>query len=255
MVEDPETMKNLSLVTSHGFYVGGQDKGRWFGPHSSYGIDMLREAKPGLHAWATSSSWDEKVVICNDDAEKEKQYVMNAGFVKQIHGNIYEAKVNAFIPWAVSQRAAHWRKPDPNPGSAFRVYEDGTWEIQKGYYFFKQVTRAGQPGTAVVRTTSMDSEIALIGFASNDTRNPNAFVVINFGSNNKELVIRLKGNEKDQYKAYRTSGSELYEFHQTAQDDLSGENYKSLGTFKVKDANEIDYSAPPNSVTTFFENF
>jgi hypothetical protein len=214
---------------------------------------MVREQKSSLHAWATSSSWDSKREVCTPGGEKEKRYVMDANFVKQIHGNIYEAKINAFIPWALSQRAAHWNKPDPNPGSAFRVYEDSTWEIKKGYYYYKQVTRAGKPGKKVVRTSCMDSEIAIIGFAKGESLHENAFVVINFGDHVKELSIRVNGARAYQYKAYRTSGSEVYEYYQSARDNLTGENYKPLGNFMLDQENELNYAVPPNSVTTFYE--
>ena len=48
-----------------------------------------------------------------------------------------------------------------------------------GYYYFKQVCRAGQPGMAVARVRSNDSLIGLIAFAGNSTDNPDAFVVLN----------------------------------------------------------------------------
>jgi hypothetical protein len=213
---------------------------------------MIRKKRPDIHAWATSSSWDEKVPVC-DGGVLDKDFVMDAGFIKQIHGNIYEAKINGFIPWALIQRASHWNKPDPNPGSAFRVYEDGSWEIKKGYYYYKQVSRAGQPGTSVVHTSSMDSEVAIIGFAGDDSLQNNAFVLINYGMNDKKMKIRIKGSSSDSYEAFRTSGKETFQEYSSARDELNGENYSPLGNFVLDNTGSIVYMAPANSVTTFFE--
>ena len=253
LADNEQALDALSIITSHGFYVGDQHKGRWFGPHSSYGTDQVRNQKPEIHAWATSSSWDEKMPVCTEDGEIGKEYVMDAGFVKQIHGNIYEAKINGFIPWAVIQRAAHWQNPDPNPGSAFRVYEDGSWELKKAYYYYKQVTRAGQPGMSVVRTFSMDTEIALIGFASNGTQNANSFVLINFGDKQKDVKITINGNKEDFFDAFRTSGQEVYRRYNSAKNELMGENFVSIGSFQLNEGQSFLYTAPANSVTTFFE--
>lgn len=63
--------------------------------------------------------------------------------------------------------------------SAFWINEDGTYQVLPGYYFYKQVTRAGQPGMAVARATSMSSERTVIAFSSNGTDNPDVFVIIN----------------------------------------------------------------------------
>jgi O-glycosyl hydrolase len=247
LADDEEALRALGLITSHGFYVGGQEAGRWFGPHTSRGNDILRARRPDLHAWCTSTSWDVKV-----GAGAERRYVMNAGFVKELHGNIYEAGVNAIIPWAFIQNASQWNKPDPNPGSAIRTYDDGTWEIKKGYYYYKQVSRAGQPGMAVVRTSAMDSELALIGFASNGTRHPDAVVVINFGPNDWKTKLGVQGTAHTRFHAFRTTGSETYELRATARPlDDGSENFRDLGVFSVEHG-AIVFDAPANSVTTFF---
>ncbi|MBN1187028.1 MAG: hypothetical protein JXB49_32420, partial [Bacteroidales bacterium] len=189
MYTNKEIMNATAIVTSHGFYVGEQSAGRWFGPHSSKGIDLLRTKRPDLKAWCTSTSWDSKDMTKVVDGQIVRRYIMDAGFVKEIHGNIYEAKVNAIIPWAFIQKASHWNKPDPNPGSAIRVYDDETWEIKKGYYYYKQLTTAGRAGMNVVETSAMDSEIAIIGFEKNGTSHPNSFVVINYGKNDKLISL------------------------------------------------------------------
>jgi len=153
------------------------------------------------------------------------------------HGNIYTAKVNAIIPWAGIQRPPHWTGGDPNPGAAFTVREDGTYEVRRGYYMYKQVSRAGQPGMAVARTRAHDSEIAIIGFASNQTDNPDAFVVVNIGKARK-VNVHVKGTAADVFRAFRTTEDEK---------DL----YRELGEYAVEDG-AIVYDAPTGSVTTFF---
>jgi len=218
---DAPALKNLGLITSHGFYVGGYDN-RWYGSHTGHGINYLRTLRPELHAWVTSTSWSK----------------MDSRFVKEIWGNIYEAEVNGIIPWAGIQRPSLWVGGDPNPGCAIRVNEDGSWEIMPGYYFYKQVSRAGQPGMKVAYTMSMDSEIPVIAFASTETKNKDAFIITNTNmSKEKPVEITLKGTKVIKFKAFRTSGKE--------------ENYKDLGEVTVS-GGKLIYNAPPNSVTTFF---
>jgi hypothetical protein len=162
-----------------------------------------------------------------------------------MHGNIYTAKVNAIIPWAGIQRPPHWVGGDPNPGSAFTVSEDGTYTVRPGYYFYKQVTRAGQPGMKVVQASAMDSELAVIAFTSNGTRHPDAFIVTNISKYERQVKVMIKGSKAKFFEAFRTTkspGSEL---------DEVAEKYLPLGDFKVEDG-AIVMDAPPGSVTTFF---
>jgi hypothetical protein len=218
IADDPEALDKLGLITSHGFYVGNY--GRWFGEHKSAGIDLLRAMRPELKAWVTSTSWSQ----------------MDARNIKEHHGNIYTAKVNAIIPWAGIQRPPKWVGGDPNPGSAFTVHEDGRWEVRRGYFMFKQVTRAGQPGMAVARTSAMDSEIALIAFASNGTPNPDAFVLANLATN-KRVRIRIQGTRARAFAAFRTTEDQA-------------EQFAALDRIPVLDG-AIVYDAPAGSVTTF----
>ncbi len=211
-------LKNLGLITSHGFYAGSY--GPWYGPHTSRGIDMLREKKSELHTWVTSTSWSK----------------MDADFVFEIKSNIYSAKVNSIIPWACIQRPEKWVGGDPNPGTAFKVSEDGSYQIMPGYYFYKQVSRAGQPGMGVVPVISNDSEIGVIGFAGNGTKNPDAFVIINRADQEKEIDISTEGSSTNTFTAYRTGEEEQYE---------------NIGVFKFNEGS-LNYSAPSQSVTTFF---
>jgi len=218
-----EATENLGLITSHGFFEPTYYDHRWFNTHMSAGIDLIREKRPEIHAWVTSTSWSD----------------MDAKFVREIYGNIYSSKVNGLIPWAGIQRPEQWVGGDPNPGCAIQVYEDGSYEVRRGYYFYKQVTRAGQPDMAVVQTSSMDAMTAIIAFASNGTENPNAFVVINTSDETRPLNIEIRGTDGKTFKAYRTN--------------RENERYKDIGTFKADEGQQLFYEAPKGSVTTFYE--
>ncbi len=230
--DDKKALNNLGLITSHGFF--GSSFNYWYGDHSSMGIDLLRKQRPELHAWVTSSSWAN----------------MDVHFIREIYGSIYFAKVNAFIPWAGIQRPVLWVGGDPNPGNAIQINENGTYELRKGFYFYKQVSRAGQPGMAVARTTAQDTETPIIAFSSNKTGHPDAFVVLNTNTDGetwgdyfslqteKDMSIEIKGTKAKAFRAYRTDGKNDF--------------YKDIGIFEVKNG-KIKYTAPMGSVTTFFE--
>ena len=72
---EPEAMKNLGLITSHGFMKKYHNKG----------VEILREVNPGLHAWTTSYTWDP----------------MDHSIIEDARNLIYEVGCNALIPWAV----------------------------------------------------------------------------------------------------------------------------------------------------------
>jgi O-glycosyl hydrolase len=221
IADDEGALQQLGLVTSHGFYGGSY--GRWFGEHRSVGIDMLRAKRPDLHCWVTSTSWSK----------------MDANNLKEMHGNIYTAKVNAITPWACIQRPGKWIGGDPNPGCAFRVYDDGTYEVMRGYYYYKQICRAGQPGMAVARTMAMDSEVAIIGFSRNGTDNPDAFVVVNIGKADKKIGIRVEGGGSKVYHAFRTT-------------DDDSDRYKFIGLYTLDADDLLVYESPARSATTFY---
>lgn len=218
LANDVEAAQKLGLITSHGFK--GAAVGRWRGDWRSVGIDTIRAVNPGLHTWVTSTSWSK----------------MDVFFVDEIRNNIYCAKVNAIIPWACIQRPGKWVGGDPNPGCAFRVYDDGSYEVMPGYYFFKQVSRAGQPGMRIAQVVSNDPEIGVMGFASNGTDNPDAFVVLNMSQESKALTIDLAGTITTTFEAFRTGPDE---------------QYVSLGEFTLEDGT-FAYDAPAGSVTTWF---
>jgi hypothetical protein len=218
IADDTEALGKLGLITSHGFYAG--DYGTWFGEHKSAGIDLLRGKRPELHAWVTSTSWSQ----------------MDAKNIKEHHGNIYTAKVNGIIPWAGIQRPTQWVGGDPNPGSAFTVQEDGAYTVRAGYFMYKQVTRAGQPGMAVARATAMDSNLALIAFARNGTRHSDAWVLVNLAKD-KKVAVRISGSAAKAFTAFRTSGDQK-------------EQFAPLGSLPVTEG-VLVYDSPGGSVTTF----
>ena len=231
LYKDEKALQNLGLITSHGFYSGGY-RNRWFGPHTSQGISLLRKKRPMLKAWVTSTSWSN----------------MDARNIKEMHGNIYDSQVNGIIPWAGIQRPPLWVGGDPNPGSAFTVREDGSYEVRRGYYFYKQVTRAGQPGMAVAQTMSMDSQVAVIAFASNGTDNNDAIVVVNWDEVDKKVAVKIRGSQSESFEAFMTTEGDKDEEGKLIG---NGVNYVDIGEFKAKD-NMIVFDAPKGSVTTFF---
>lgn len=248
LASDQKALDNLSLITSHGFYVGPVQSGRWHGPHSNLGVDLIREKRPELKSWVTSTAWNVFEMI-----DGNRTGIMDAHFIKEIHGNIYEAKVNGIIPWAGIQNHVEWWKPDPNPGTAIRTFKDGTYEVPKAYYFYKQISRAGKPGMDVVYTEAMDSEFSLIGFASGDTTHPSALVITHTGKEDRWINVDMVGI-KDIVKAYRTSGSETYFQKETARNEpLQGDNHLEIDSYSLQN-NTLVYFAPAGSVTTFYLN-
>jgi hypothetical protein len=224
LAKDTEAVNSLGLITSHGFYNGGFNP--WYGSHNPYTNRVIQQQRPELHSWVTSTSWRQ----------------MNATFIFEMHQNIYATGVNAIIPWAGIQRPTQWVGGDPNPGCAIAVAEDGTYEVKRGYYFYKQITRAGQPGMAVVNTYAMNSETSIIGFASNGTNNPNAFVVINTSNKNRKVAVEISGTNDKTFEGFCTSADE---------DNNLVDAYKSIGDYPVINGKLI-YHAPAGSVSTFF---
>lgn len=191
IAHDPLALSNLGLITSHGFYAAGNS--RWYADWRSTGIDLLRERRPELHAWVTSTSWSN----------------MDVDFLNEIRNNIYAAKVNAVIPWAGVQLEGKWVGGDPNPGCAFKVLPDGTYTVERGYYYYKQVCPAGQPGMMVASTRSNDTQVGVFAFASNGTENPDAFVVLNQRHDAVDLEIVVQGSPASTFRATCTSDDAL----------------------------------------------
>lgn len=222
IAENDEALKAIGLITSHGFFVGSYEN-RWFGDHNCMGTELIRAEKPGLHAWVTSTSWSK----------------MDTKNIKEMHDNIYSARVNGIIPWAGIQRPEQWVGGDPNPGSAFTVHEDGSYEIRRGYYFYKQITRAGQPGATVCRTLSNDTQVPVIAFGKGKSESVDAFVVTNTDLKiAKPMLIHISGTKATSFRAFRTNEKET-------------EKYAEIGVFTTEKG-ELFYEAPAGSATTFF---
>lgn len=224
IANSPEALANLDLITSHSFANYRNLQSIYYGDWRSTGVDVLRDLKPDLHAWVTSLSWGD---------------VVTTDFVDAIRRNIYISKVNGLIPWAILEREGQWIGGDPNPATAIVVHDDSTYTVLSGYYFYKQVTRAGQPGTAVSAVTSLDPSVGLIGFASNGTEHPDAFVLVNADAAAKETIISVRGSVHTSFHAFRTSDGE------------GGDRYRDVGVISM-DGSVITYTAPGRSVTTFF---
>lgn len=224
IAHDREALMNLDLITSHSFANYTIPQSVYYGDWRSNGTDLLRDLKPGLHAWVTSMSWGD---------------VVTTDFVDDIRRNIYMSKVNGLIPWALIERSGQWIGGDPNPATAFRVDDDSTYTVLPGYYFYKQVARAGQPDMAVAAVISLDPAVGLIAFASNGTDHPDAFVVVNTDDVEKETAIDVRGTPHTRFQAFRTT------------DGDGGDRYRDLGSFG-REGDRLMYTAPPRSVTTFF---
>jgi hypothetical protein len=217
IAQDQQALSNLGLVTSHGFNTFAYS--RWFADWRSTGIDLLREGRPDLHAWVTSTSWSN----------------MDVFMLLEMRHNIYAAKVNGIIPWAGIQRSNLWKAGDPNPGTAIRVHENGTFQVEPGYYYYKQVCRAGQPGMTVAPAFSNDTEVIPMAFGCRMSSQPEAFVLLNTSTETKRPEIILSGAGASGYDLRRTSPSEQYAY---------------LGS--VSAAAQISVELPPLSATTFF---
>jgi len=209
-----EAMKNIALITSHGFGTESSI--------NSAANDLLRMKRPDLHAWTTSMTWGKKNT---SDFE----------FVDLMRLNIYQAKVNAVIPWACIQTLA-WVGGDPNPGTAFFVSEEGDYEVKQQYYYYKQLSRAGQKGMKVA-TVDIDreSDVKLIAFASGSSSHPDAFLVLNKADSPRKINLSVSGSASE-YRVFRTTGEEQYVV--LANEAING--------------GKLSYEAPAGSLTTFF---
>ena len=220
IADDPGTLANLGLITSHGFYGGGY--GRWFGEHRSLGTDILREKRPELHAWVTSTSWSK----------------MDAANLKEMHGNIYTAKVNGIIPWACIQRPAKWVGGDPNPGTAFRVAEDGSYEVLRGYYYYQAALprrSAGDGGGPDVRHGLRGRRDRV---CPQRHEAPGRLYVVNLGKD-KKVAVKVLGSGSDSFEVFRTTDEK--------------DRYEPVGQATLED-DTIVFDAPAQSITTFFAN-
>lgn len=214
-------LENLGLLTTHGF-INGDMKKLSYGSANSLTTDLLRSKKPDLHTWITSYSWGS----------------MGVDFMRMAHEHIYTAKVNALIPWAGIQNPSEWIDGDPNSGTAIRVDSTGNYEITSGYYFYKQLTRAGYRGMYVAKTLLANPQAFMIAFAQDKTDHPDAFVITsNIYIWSLPIEIRIKGSKYKKFRAYRSS-------------ENGNEKFEEIGIFDVRNG-IIIYDPPQGSTTTF----
>lgn len=222
IVHDEEALSNLSLMTSHSFaYLEGLQS-VYYGDYRSIGQDLVHAHKEEIPVWVTSRPW-----------------VEGPDFAENIRRDIYESKANGIIPWALISGANQWMEADNTYGdgsmeAAFLINEDGSLEINKGYYFFKQLSRAGQPGSDVAEVFNYDPALGVLAFAGKEK----SLVVINKSEETKEVAISVDGITNPALRVFRTS---------------STENYQQIEDKTVTDGG-FTYIAPPRSVTTFFGN-
>jgi O-glycosyl hydrolase len=224
IVDDPLALENLSLITSHSFANTDIPNSIYYGDYRSIGQDLIQDHKPEVPVWITSRPWAE-----------------GPDFVEHIRRDIYESKANGVIPWALIAGEKEWMGSDMNysDGSmdkAFLIWKDGSMEVSDRYYYYKQVTRAGQPGSLVAAVINLDPALGAIAFKGTASDQQDAFVLVNKSKEHKRVILYIRGSESTDFKIYRTR---------------EGENYKDLGTQSTTDGAMV-YECPARSVTTFF---
>jgi len=221
LYENDEVLDALDLLTTHGFINGDYDK---LGYSTANGLttQLLRSKKPGLRAWITSMSWGD----------------LSTTFIKMIYEHIYISRVNAVIPWAGIQHPSSWIGGDTNLGTAIVVNDNGSYDVTLGYYFYRQLTRAGRKGMRVAHTTMANPVCNIIAFSGEGTTFPDAFVVTsNIRIWKLPFAIEISGSRYNRFRAFRTT-------------ENGEEKCKELGTFEVEEG-RIIYDPPFGSVTTF----
>jgi O-glycosyl hydrolase len=225
IVDDPEALENLDIMTSHSFAVTNIPNSVYYGDYRSIGQDLVHQHKANVPVWITSRPWTD-----------------GPDFIENLRRDIYECKANGIIPWAFVAGARQWlgsdyTYKDGSMDRAFLIKEDGSLEISSLYYYYKQISRAGQPGMEVAEVINYDPALGAVAFKATDDRQKNAFVLVNKSEDNKEVELNIHGHEGSQFQLFRT---------------MEGENYKNLGTLKYNNG-IVMYQCPPRSVTTFFE--
>jgi hypothetical protein len=90
----------------------------------------------------------------------------------------------------------------------------------------------------VARTMSMDSQVALIAFSSNNTENKDAFIVINWSEEDKKVSVAVSGTSSTKFNTYQTTEDET-------------KLYSPSGNYTLK-GGKVVFDSPKGSVTTFF---
>jgi O-glycosyl hydrolase len=227
LIADPAALKNIALITSHGFNPQGPSQ------VTSLGVDTMRVVRPDLHAWTTSMN-------CAPDG--------NNIWVESIRLNIYRGKVNGIIPWACVAADPWTGGPEDTQrnswngwvGTAFWI-DQGSYTIEDGYYLLKHVFRAGQPGMAVADVSSSDPNIGVIAFARSGSKNPDALVINSVSARNvgnREVNVRVSGTKAAAFDAFLT-------------DPARRKKYSPLGTIPVSNG-VLRLLVPNGSTMTLF---
>jgi O-glycosyl hydrolase len=193
------------------------------GDFGTQGIRFLHQQRPDLKVWTTSCSW------------------YNSGgvdFARNYVDQINKIGVNALIPWALIQTPPKWPGGDPNPNPPFLITDDRGVEVNKSYYYYKQFTQAGRPGMVVAEIGGdYYNSLYALAFAGSTSQARNAFLIVNAAEQPHDVYLTLAGSS-GQFALYRT--------------DAVAESYQPIGEFRF--APSASYTAPPASVSTFFES-
>ena len=92
----------------------------------------------------------------------------------------------------------------------------------------------------VARTMSMDSQVAMIAFSANGTKNAEAFIVVNWGEEDKKVSVAVSGTTSTNFESFQTTEDE-------------SKLYSPSGNHTLKEG-KIIFDSPKGSVTTFFGN-
>lgn len=225
--ENKQAYKNLSLITSHGFYAPDLED-RWFGGPTNHGAELLKSERPELHVWNTSM-----------------YFKWGISFLKEIHMQIYQSRVNGIIPWAFTKYPGTYDKT-PKP---IDIKADGTYSVTPVYYLYKQIARAGQPGMAVVQTFSMDTEVVVFGFSGNNTKHPDAITIANNHDYPWKISVDIKGERSRTFRAYRSNmrGNNMKPINP----NIVWERFDDMGSYSIEDGRLL-IELPAKSVVTLF---
>jgi O-glycosyl hydrolase len=223
IVDDSLALQNLDLITSHSFANTDIPNSVYYGDYRSTGQDLIHQFKPEVPVWITSRPWSD-----------------GPDFVENLRRDIYESKANGIIPWALVSGDKEWlgsdgEYKDGSMDKAFTIHRDGSFTINDSYYYYKQLSRAGQPGMQVADVINYDPALGAIAFKSSDQEKQDAFVLMNKSEEAKLVHIHVAGSAQE-FRVYRTS---------------KNEQYASLANIKLKQGHVV-YRCPARSVSTFF---
>lgn len=216
IVRNKDALNSIGLITSHGFGLGNTF-GRAYANTDNHGTRIIQKHKPDIHCWITSMSWGK----------------MDTRFAIEIYEHIYSNNVNAVIPWAFIQRYSHWYDKNFHPGLAINVREDGTYTIKKGYYLYKQFTTAGRNGMKVVKTSINRPDVYVAAFEQNNTKHPDAFIVINYGETSRYVTdmieLSFTVNNTNLYYSFPVKDPKL-SYKQQKKGQMKGVKFKARST-------------------------